>query len=329
LVEHIQEFPAMYELDRLRDLDDFTPLYSRFCELMAEDEDTTIIIRDLRRVAKDELERSKERLEQFRALKRLYAQGRHDLAAFFQDNVDAANEAGFPEGISSAKKSQQIHDEMDIVGMTLKKIGNILKDNHEFWEGVDSDLKSAPPTPSGLLANGPPDGITKGPMLTTGQEHRLKSQAQKIHTGLKTINGAAAQYCGSQKMLKQGRALIQEASDLTESSSVISGTQSSVETELRCSSCVSKRGCRMLAQFKTDCSNLVKKYAEFAQQFTKYRGWTSLFFWFAASSLEEKLGTAVPYALPFESAFNAINDQLRRITEYWTELKDGLPQSSL
>jgi hypothetical protein len=92
-------------------------------------------------------------------------------------------------------------------------------------------------------------------------------------------------------MLKQGRALIQEASDLTESSSIISDTQFSVETELRRSSCVSKRGCRMLAQFKTDFSDLVKKYAEFAQQFTKYRGWISLFFWFAASSLEEKLGS--------------------------------------
>ncbi|KAJ7847409.1 hypothetical protein B0H13DRAFT_2091894 [Mycena leptocephala] len=309
LVEHIQESLAMCKRDRLRDLDDFTPLYLRFCRLIAEDGDTTIIIRDLRRVAKDELEKSKERLEQFRALKQLYAQGRHDLAAFFQDNVDAANEAGFPEGISSAKKSQQIHDEMDIVGMILKKIGDILKDNHEFWEG----------------------------------EHRLQSQTQKIHTGLETINGAAAQYCGSHKMLKQGRALIQEASDLTESSSIISDTQFSVETELRRSSCVSKRGCRMLAQFKTDFSDLVKKYAEFAQQFTKYRGWISLFFWFAASSLEEKLGTdrcdplalnnltlerLSPYALPFESAFIVINDQLRRITEYWTELKleDGLPQ---
>jgi hypothetical protein len=77
-----------------------------------------------------------------------------------------ANEAGFPEGISSAKKSQQIHDEMDIVGMILKKIGDILKDNHEFWEGVDSDLKSAPSTPSGLLANDPPDGITNGPVVS-------------------------------------------------------------------------------------------------------------------------------------------------------------------
>ncbi|KAJ7909173.1 hypothetical protein B0H13DRAFT_2272950 [Mycena leptocephala] len=339
LVEHIQESPAMRELDCLRDLNDFTPLYLRFCELIAEDGDTTIIIRDLRRVAKDELEKSKERLEQFRALKRLYAQGRRDLAVFFQDNVDAANKAGFPEGISSAEKSQQIHDEMDIVGMNLKKIGNILKDNQEFWEGVDSELKSASSTPSGLLANSPPDGITNGHV-----EHRLQSQTQKIHTGLETINGAAAQYCGSHKMLKQGRVLIQKASDLTKSSSVISGTQSSVETELRRSSCVSKRGCRMLDQLKTDLSNLVKKYAKFTQQFTKYRGWISLFFWFAASSREEKLGMdrcdplalknltrerLSPYALPFESAFNVINDQLRRITEYWTELKDGPPQSSL
>ncbi|KAJ7847431.1 hypothetical protein B0H13DRAFT_84516 [Mycena leptocephala] len=37
LVEHIQKSLALCELDHLRDLDDFTPLYLRFCQLIAED----------------------------------------------------------------------------------------------------------------------------------------------------------------------------------------------------------------------------------------------------------------------------------------------------
>lgn len=94
LVHQIQECPAVHKVDVLRDKGALTPLYLRFCELIAQDGDTTDIIRDLRKVAKEELEKSKERLQQFRTLKQLYAQGRHDLAAFFQDNVD---DGGYPE----------------------------------------------------------------------------------------------------------------------------------------------------------------------------------------------------------------------------------------
>jgi hypothetical protein len=60
---------------------------------------------------------------------------------------------------------------MDIIGMILAKIGDILNDSQEFWEGVDSDLKSAPPTSSNLLANSPPDGITSGPVVSYPSIH--------------------------------------------------------------------------------------------------------------------------------------------------------------
>ncbi|KAJ6530143.1 hypothetical protein B0H19DRAFT_480285 [Mycena capillaripes] len=147
LVNCVQECTAveLKELDFLRNQDDFTPLYLRFCELIAQQEDTTEILRDLRKMVKDELEKAKEQLEGYGALKRQYSQDRQDLVAFFQDNVDAAKKARFPEGASSTEQSQQILNEMDNIDKSLSKIGDILKDNKEFWEGVDHRLKSAPP----------------------------------------------------------------------------------------------------------------------------------------------------------------------------------------
>ncbi|KAJ6530111.1 hypothetical protein B0H19DRAFT_479929 [Mycena capillaripes] len=286
LVNHVQEYVSVKELDLLRKQDDFTPLYLRFCELIAQQEDTTEIVRDLRKMVKDELERAKEQLEGFGVLKGQYAQDRQDLVAFFQDNVDAAKKARFPEGASSTEQSQQILDEMDNIDKSLSKIGDILKDNKEFWEGVDRRLKSAPPPPSGLLGNGPPEGITSGPT-----EERLEPHAKRIHTRLQTVNSAAAQYCGSHKMLKMGKALIQDASKLNRSYSKILSTQSSVETQLQSSSCIPKHRRKVLRPLTTGLFSLVHGYEKLTRRFAEYWGYISLLFWYAGSSLEEKLGS--------------------------------------
>ncbi|KAJ6530128.1 hypothetical protein B0H19DRAFT_1242563 [Mycena capillaripes] len=302
----------------LRYNDDFPPLYLRFCELIAQQEDTTEIVRDLRKMAKDELEKAKVQLEGFGALKRRYSQDRQDLAAFFQDNVDAAKKAGLPEGASSSEQSQQILDEMDNIEKSLSKIGDILEDNKEFWEGVDRRLKSVPPPPSGLLANGPPEGIISGPM---------------------TVNGTAAQFCGSHKMLKIGKVLIQDVSVLNRSCGKISSTQSSVEAQLQSPSCVLKHRRKVLRPLTNGLSSLVQGYEKFARRFAEYWGYISLLFWYEGSSLEEKLGAdrcnpvaltnltlegLSPYALPLESAFVTIHRQLLGMTKFWRELKEAL-----
>ncbi|KAJ6530100.1 hypothetical protein B0H19DRAFT_1192097 [Mycena capillaripes] len=339
MVNYVQEYVTVTELDLLRRQDDFTPLYLPLCELIAQQEDTTKIIRDLRKMVKDELEKTKKQLEGFGALKRHYARDRQDLAAFFQDNVDAAKKAGFPEGASSTEESQQILSEMDNIDKSLSRIGGILKDNKEFWEGMDRRLKSAPPPPSGLSANDPSEGITSGPT-----EERLEPHAKRIHTRLQIVNGTAARYCGSHKMVKMGKALIQDASELNQSYSKIASTQSCVEAQLQSPSCVSLHRRKRLRPLMTGLSSLVHGYEKFARRFTEYREYISLLFWYAGSSLEEKLGMdrcnplaltnltlegLSPYALPFESAFMMIHRQLQGMTKFWRELEEVLgPLSS-
>ncbi|KAJ6530133.1 hypothetical protein B0H19DRAFT_1242566 [Mycena capillaripes] len=184
------------------------------------------------------------------------------------------------------------------IGKSLSKIGDILKDNKEFWEGVDRRPTSA-------------------------------------------VNGTAAQYCGFHKMLKMGKALIQDASELNRSYSKISSTQSPVEAQLQSPSCVPKHGRKMLnervIQPRPRAQTVARRFME----------WVSLLFWHAGSSLEEKLGALKvdrcsplaltnltfeglsPYALPFESSFMMIHRQPQGMTKFWRELEEGLgPLSS-
>jgi hypothetical protein len=77
----------------------------------------------------------------------------------YADGQVQARRAGFEEGVASAEESQQIYDELVKIDRGLAKIGEILKESKEFWEGVDRKLS---PTPASQQMKDPPDGITTG-----------------------------------------------------------------------------------------------------------------------------------------------------------------------
>jgi hypothetical protein len=81
----------------------------------------------------------------------------------YADRQFQARKAGFEEGMASAEESQQIYDELEKIDQGIAKIGEILKESKEFWEGVDGKLS---PTSAGQQTKDPPDGIATGPEVS-------------------------------------------------------------------------------------------------------------------------------------------------------------------
>ncbi|KAF8189147.1 hypothetical protein K438DRAFT_957168 [Mycena galopus ATCC 62051] len=137
----------MKDIHLLPNLRDFTQLYCDFCESILIGKDTEAIIRKLRLLVKAELSRANKRLEEFNSLRKRYAEGRRDISAIMEENLKAARQSGFREGVCSEEKAQQVYDELGKVDNHLEKISEQLVTAKEFWENVDQRLKSAPPTP--------------------------------------------------------------------------------------------------------------------------------------------------------------------------------------
>ncbi|KAJ6572989.1 hypothetical protein B0H10DRAFT_2105980 [Mycena sp. CBHHK59/15] len=339
LLERIKNSPAMDEIDLVRKLDEFTQLHLEFCELSLTGQDTKATIRDLRELVQNELYKAKLRVEEFNSLSKLYYTegGRHDLAVLMQENVRAARDAGFREGVSSTGESQWVYDELQKIDECFAEIREHLKESKKFWEKVDHNLKSAPSTPTSQQAQDVPDGITTGPV-----ELRIEHRAQRIHTGLQNISQAAQQYCGSRKMLKTGNNLVKDASDLTKDCSTISSTQRSAEIQLQSQTCGPKSGRKALAPLRKGLGSIVKRNEKLLLAFTKYKRLMYLLFWFAGTTAAQKMRMERPdhvahaglvskglcsYVLPFESAFTSIKGRLRGTQKFWIDLGsigDGL-----
>ncbi|KAJ7899614.1 hypothetical protein B0H14DRAFT_3423927 [Mycena olivaceomarginata] len=334
--------PALQDIDLLHGFDDFTKLYFDFCELAMTGKDSGAVMRDLRKLVDDELKRANQRVKDFTTLRKKYAEGgRRDLAVFMQKNVEAARGEGFKEGVSSAEESQQIYGELEKIDESLLKIGETLKGSQEYWEKLDQTLKSPPSAPPGQQAEVPPGGITTG-----HAELCVQHQAEKIRTGLYTVCQATLQYANSKKVLKTGKELVKHATDLREDCTTLVLTHSSVEVELWGQGCAPKRSREALSPLRKGLKSAVKGYEKLSLRFTKYAEMIYLLFWFAGTTVAEKMGMENPdhvahavllskglssYVLPFESAFMGIEHELRGIQDFWRKaesMKDGPGVSS-
>ncbi|KAJ7134369.1 hypothetical protein C8R44DRAFT_770324, partial [Mycena epipterygia] len=267
LLETIKMSPALDDtgLRILRGLEGFTELYVRFCEsaLMGEDIEATIL--ELRELVKGELDRANERVKDFNALSKHYAERRHDLIVFMQENTKAAEKEGFREGVSSDAESQQIYDELGKIDKHLEQIGETLNCTKYFWEDVDKSLKSASSARASQQAKDPPDGITPGPGVL-GVERR----AEKIQTGLSTVCQAAQQYCSSKKILKTGNNLVKDAAGLTTKCTTIVRVQISVVSQLHGQPFDPKSTRKSIPPLTKVLHSAVKGYKKLSLQFEKY-----------------------------------------------------------
>ncbi|KAJ7134363.1 hypothetical protein C8R44DRAFT_770316 [Mycena epipterygia] len=331
LLKTIKMSPVLDDigLQILRGLEGFTELYFRFCEsaLMGEDTETTIL--ELRELVKGELDRANERIKDFNALSKHYAEKRHDLTVLMQESTKSAEKDGFREGVSSDVESQQIYDELGKIDKLIKQIGETLKHTKDFWKDVDQSLRSASSVRANQQAKDPPDGITSGP-----GELGLERRAEKIQTGLNTVCQAAQQYCSSKKMLKTGNDLVEDAACLTTKCTAIVRVQTSVVSQLHTQSFDLKSTRKSIPPLTKALRSAVKGYQKLSLQFEKYAQKIYLLFWFAGTTAEEKLGVErsahwefareylqskelSPCVLSFESAFYGIERQLRETQSFW------------
>ncbi|KAJ7830122.1 hypothetical protein B0H13DRAFT_1916060 [Mycena leptocephala] len=287
LVANIKMSLKSGDIAALQDRRDFSDSYVKFCELTLMGEDTAATIRDLRKLAKDELDSASYRLAEFKALRKQYEDGgRRALAVFMQKNAKAARRAGFEEGVGSAEESQQIYDELEKIDRGLAKIGEILKESKEFWEGVDRKLS---PTPASQQMKDLPDGITTG-----SEELRLGRRAENIHIGLQTVSKAAQHCSKSKKMHKAGDKIVGDAANLTKNSTDVVQTQKSAEIHLRNPVCDRRSGRKALSPLKKGLGQLVTGYEKLSLRFTKYAEMIYLLVWFAGSIATDKLLNFIP-----------------------------------
>ncbi|KAF8189123.1 hypothetical protein K438DRAFT_1971775 [Mycena galopus ATCC 62051] len=288
--------------------------------------DTEAIIRKLRLLVKAELAQTNKRLEEFNSLRKRYAEGRRDISAIIEENLKAARQSGFREGVCSEEEAQHVYDELGKVDNHLEKISEQLVTAKEFWENVDQRLKSPPSTPVQEQAKDPPNRITTGPL-----EFRIESQARKIHTGLQNIHQAAEQYSGSRSMRKAGDYLVRKASKLTTRCATISNTH-----RLQSQFCESKAARKVVAAVTRDFTCIARGYKKVSQKWTKYVRSVLLLFWFAGTTAAQKRGVErydplahevllskwlCSQVLPFESAIEGIGKRLHGIQKFWANIR--------
>ncbi|KAJ7866130.1 hypothetical protein B0H13DRAFT_2561617 [Mycena leptocephala] len=337
LLESIKMSSALKNIELLRDRDSFSDLYFKF----------SATIRNLRKLVKDELDLANCRVEEFDALRKHYEDGgRRDLVILMQENAKAARKAGFEEGVASAEDSQQVYDELEKIDEGLAKIGEILKESKEFWEGVDRKLS---PTPGSQQTENPPDGITTGP-----EELRIERRAEEIHAGLQTVHSAAQPCSKSKKIRKAGDKIVGDAATLIKNCTDVVQTQTSAEIHLHNPVCDRKSGRKALSPLKKGLGQLVTGYEKLSLRFMKYTEMIYLLVWFAGSAATDRLLMDKPeyvqvaqaeliskglftssyssHALPFEMAFSRLDRQLHEMRKVWSELVvrvDGLGTQEL
>ncbi|KAJ7873942.1 hypothetical protein B0H13DRAFT_1894767 [Mycena leptocephala] len=320
LLANIKMSYVLEEIEFRRGPENFSDLYVKFCELALVGGDAAATIRDLRKLVKDEVDQANRRVEEFNALRKHYEDGgRQDLVILMQENAKAGRKAGFEEGMASAEESQQIYDELGKIDRGLAKIGEILKESKEFWEG----------------------------------ELRIERHAEKIHAGLQTVHSAAQHCSKSKKIRKAGDKIVGDAATLTKNCTDVVQTQKSAEIHLHNPVCDQKSGRKALSPLKKGLRQLVTGYEKLSLRFKKYAEMIYLLVWFAGSSATDKLLTDKPeyvqvaqaeliskglftssyssYALPFEIVFTSLDRQLHDMRKLWSELVmrvDGLDSES-
>ncbi|KAJ6532919.1 hypothetical protein DFH09DRAFT_1181880 [Mycena vulgaris] len=343
LVERIEFSPVMNK-DLLQHLDGFTELHSKFWELALAREDTKGTVRELGKLVAEASANAGERVAEFDAIMETYnGSGRKDLATIMRESAKAAKKAGFREGVSSPAESQQIYGELAKVDKSLECIRRRLKDIQDFWQKVDRDLKSAPYTYMPTQGKDPPET----------RPESVDHQAQKIEVSLESIHHATQQYSHSPRILKDGGNLVRSAFNLTEDCTIISRTQSTIETRLESQPSDSKTCRKALSPLTKGLARIMTGYEKLSLQFRKYAQLVYLLFWFAGTTAAEKLRSTMfihsvvmgglngfvverpdhvahavllskglsSYVVPFESALTSIERHLRGIQKLWMGLE--------